>query len=116
MSVIAETAHAKLNLFLHITGKRADGFHLLESLVVFTVFGDLLTFSPSDTVSLSIAGEFSAALQQDKNNNLVLRAAQALQAAAHCHKGAAIHVEKNIPIAAGLGGGSGAKQSRAVSF
>lgn len=98
-------APAKLNLFLHITGKRADGYHFLESLVVFTSHADTLTFKKSASLSLSVSGEF-ATTSGNVEDNLVLRAARALQNAAECHESAAISLEKNIPVGAGLGGGS----------
>lgn len=104
--IIIERAPAKLNLFLHITGKRADGYHLLESLVVFTEFGDRLSFSPAPELSLHLTGEFSAALQHEQAQNLVMRAAHVLRETFGVTAGAMITIEKNIPIAAGLGGGS----------
>ncbi len=98
------TAPAKLNLFLHVTGKRADGYHLLESLTAFTEFGDELDIAPAETVSLHITGNYAGLLQ--KEDNLVLRAARLLQAEAGIMAGAQITLHKNIPVGAGLGGGS----------
>ncbi|MBN8542870.1 MAG: 4-(cytidine 5'-diphospho)-2-C-methyl-D-erythritol kinase [Alphaproteobacteria bacterium] len=98
-------APAKLNLYLHIQGKRADGYHLLESLVVFTEFGDVLTAEQADALTLSIHGEFADA-SGNTADNLVLRAAQALQSACHISQGAKLTLTKNIPVGAGLGGGS----------
>jgi 4-diphosphocytidyl-2-C-methyl-D-erythritol kinase len=97
-------AHAKLNLFLHITGKREDGYHLLESLVVFTSLHDVLTIAESDTLEFSMDGEFAEPAGND--NNLVLRAARLLELEAASARGAALHLTKNIPVGAGLGGGS----------
>lgn len=91
---------AKLNLCLHVTGKRADGFHLLQSLAVFASLGDVLDIETADTLSLTLAGPFAQALSE--GGNLVLKAAQALQAG----KGARMVLHKNIPVGAGLGGGS----------
>jgi 4-diphosphocytidyl-2-C-methyl-D-erythritol kinase len=98
------TAPAKLNLNLHITGKRADGYHLLESLVVFTQFGDTLELRSADHLSLDIGGPFAAGLNRD--DNLVLRAARGLQKLSGSSKGAHIILTKYIPVGAGLGGGS----------
>jgi 4-diphosphocytidyl-2-C-methyl-D-erythritol kinase len=94
-------APAKLNLFLHVGEKRADGFHLLESLIVFVEEADILTIEPAEELSLTIVGPFADALK-DEPDNLVLRAARALDATL----GAAITLEKNLPISAGIGGGS----------
>ncbi len=105
---IVRTAAAKVNLSLQIVGKRPDGYHELESLVVFADFGDRLSFRHSETLSLQVRGPFAAALQ-DTKENLVLRAARGLLAGAEFEgnpPGAAIHLEKCLPVAAGLGGGS----------
>ncbi len=100
MPQLIENAWAKVNLCLHITGKRADGFHLLESLVVFPKFGDVLQVSESDCLSLTIDGPFSKGLST--SNNLVLQAANLLAT----NRGAAIRLTKNLPIFSGIGGGS----------
>ncbi|WP_372839616.1 4-(cytidine 5'-diphospho)-2-C-methyl-D-erythritol kinase [Phaeovulum sp.] len=97
---IEEAAPAKVNLTLHITGQRADGYHLLDSLVVFAEVGDRLTFAPSDDLSLAISGPLAAGVPT-AGDNLVLRAAAALGGG-----GVAITLEKHLPMAAGLGGGS----------
>jgi len=102
---VTEHAPAKLNLFLHVVGKRWDGYHLLESLVVFTEFGDTLEFYPDDTLSLDITGEFSDKIVADENNS-VLKAARTLKEKIGCRHGARITLRKRIPVAAGLGGGS----------
>jgi 4-diphosphocytidyl-2-C-methyl-D-erythritol kinase len=94
-------APAKVNLFLHVTGKRADGYHLLDSLAVFPNTGDKLAAAPAPTLSLTIAGTFAAALQ-NAPDNLILRAARLLWP----EGGAALHLEKNLPVASGIGGGS----------
>jgi 4-diphosphocytidyl-2-C-methyl-D-erythritol kinase len=88
-------------LFLHVTGKRADGYHLLDSLAVFPAVGDFLAVEPDDSLSLKITGPFGAALAADRDN-LVLRAARLLKA----DGGAKLTLEKNLPVASGIGGGS----------
>ena len=97
-------ARAKLNLYLHITGKRADGYHELESLVVFTDLADQLHIAAASELTLRIEGAFAAGLST--SDNLVLHAARALQRHTGTKQGAAITLEKHIPVGAGLGGGS----------
>ena len=94
-------APAKLNLFLHVGAKRADGFHALESFVVFAECGDRLTFAPSDVLELKVTGLFAKSLPAFPDN-LVLKAAHLLEDG----RGATITLEKNLPVASGLGGGS----------
>ncbi len=98
-------APAKINLSLHVTGRRADGYHLLDSVVAFAGAHDVVTATQADTLSLSVAGPFAPALAQDPDN-LVLRAARALAEAAGVPPRAALHLEKNLPVASGIGGGS----------
>ncbi len=98
-------APAKLNLYLHVVGRRADGYHLLDSLVAFAAEHDVLSVRPAAKLSLRISGPFAAALRRQKNN-LVLRAARMLADRAGPTAGAKIHLVKNLPVAAGLGGGS----------
>lgn len=93
-------APAKLNLNLRIVGKREDGFHLLQSLVAFLSLADEIEIAPASGLSLEIAGPFGG--QISAADNLVLRAARALDAS----RGAKITLHKNIPVGAGLGGGS----------
>ncbi len=100
-----EAAPAKINLFLHVVGKRADGYHLLDSLVVFTAAGDRLSVRAADTLSLQVTGPFAAGLDQE-GDNLVLRAARALAEAAGIAPRASLILEKNLPVASGIGGGS----------
>ena len=95
-----ERAPAKINLFLHVGTKRADGFHPLQSLAVFTDMGDVLEISPATDLSLTIDGPFSKGLDGE-GDNLVLRAARALDA-----NGARLKLTKNLPVASGIGGGS----------
>lgn len=94
-------APAKINLFLHVGAKRADGFHALESLVAFTEVGDRLTFTPAKTLSLQAEGPFAGKLPPPEDN-LITRAARALGG----ERGASIVLEKILPVASGLGGGS----------
>lgn len=98
-------APAKINLCLHVGGRRADGYHALESLVCFAETGDFLTFASAEALSLSVGGPFAAGLA-DHDGNLVLRAAEALAAQLKTQKGAAITLTKNLPVASGIGGGS----------
>lgn len=93
-----EAAPAKLNLTLHVTGQRADGYHILDSLVVFLALGDVVTLSPGP-LSLAITGPFAGDLAPDADN-LCLRAARL------AGQSAAIVLEKNLPVASGIGGGS----------
>lgn len=99
-------APAKVNLTLRVGGPRADGYHPLESLVVFADWGDTLTALPAGTLTLSLAGPGAEGLKADPQN-LVLKAAYALRAAADKPElGAALTLDKHLPVAAGLGGGS----------
>lgn len=100
-------APAKLNLYLHITGRRSDGYHLLDSLFVFTTYSDIITITPSDQLSLTIDGDFYAALSDELiEKNLVYRAAKILREKYTVKRGAHIHLKKQIPVGSGLGGGS----------
>lgn len=100
-------APAKLNLFLHITGRRDDGYHLLESVFIFTDVGDDIIITPSASLSLHINGLFQPLLCNEPiEKNLAYRAALLLQKKYHVTAGAHIHLTKNIPVGAGLGGGS----------
>ena len=101
--MISEHAPAKINLALHLRRRRGDGYHDLESIFAFTQFGDTLTAGAADALSLTLSGPAAADVGDD---NLVLRAARALAAAAGVKHGARLHLEKHIPVAAGLGGGS----------
>jgi 4-diphosphocytidyl-2-C-methyl-D-erythritol kinase len=102
---LAETAYAKINLALHVRRRRADGYHALETLFAFAEEGDKLTVSAADTLSLTIAGRFANGLTSGPDN-LVLRAAAAVQSSFGIKAGAALHLDKRLPIAAGIGGGS----------
>lgn len=105
MTAFSEFAPAKINLYLHVIGRRDDGYHLLDSLVVFAGVGDRLTVSPADGLSLSVSGHFAAGLQNE-GDNLVLRAARALAADAGVPATGRLVLEKNLPVASGIGGGS----------
>jgi 4-diphosphocytidyl-2-C-methyl-D-erythritol kinase len=104
-SVIDVFAPAKVNLYLHVTGRRADGYHLLDSLIVFAGVGDTICFAPADELSLTVEGPQAAKLSAEPDN-LVLRAARRLAEAAGRTAGAAITLIKRLPVAAGIGGGS----------
>ncbi len=110
---IEEIAPAKINLCLHVTGQRADGYHLLESIVTFTTFGDRLTFAHAEADSFEVSGPFGAFVPTSaagEQANLVLRARDLLRKALAARsidtQPVAIHLEKNLPVAAGIGGGS----------
>ncbi|KAB7614772.1 4-(cytidine 5'-diphospho)-2-C-methyl-D-erythritol kinase [Amylibacter sp. SFDW26] len=99
---INELARAKINLCLHVTGQRDDGYHLLDSLVVFADTGDDISIKASVGFSLEIDGPFAEGLSAGYDN-LVLKAAKLFEP--HC-EGAAITLTKNLPVASGIGGGS----------
>ena len=101
----SETGPAKVNLYLRVVGKRADGYHLLDSLAVFAGAGDLLSAREADDLSLSLTGPFGAALAAEPDN-LVLRAARALADFAGLAPRAHLTLEKHLPVASGIGGGS----------
>ncbi len=104
------SAPAKLNLFLHITGRRADGYHLLQSVFMLIDWCDTLHFEtrPNGQISRSdvLAANPNSTIERLPPNDLTVRAATALQAATGCTKGVHISIKKNIPIQAGMGGGS----------
>jgi len=101
----AEKAPAKVNLTLRVIGRRADGYHEIESLVAFADVGDALTFSPGGALALSVAGPTAAAAGQIADN-LVLKAACALAERVGRLKLGGFALSKRLPVAAGLGGGS----------
>lgn len=109
---ICRTAGAKLNLALHVRGKRADGYHALDSVFVHCLDGDEMWVEPADDVSLTVTGPCAAGLGSGADN-LVMRAARLLADAfadferpAAASQGAAITLVKNLPLASGIGGGS----------
>ncbi len=105
MLALTEAAPAKVNLYLHVVGRRPDGYHLLDSLVVFAGIGDRLHVEPAPELSLVITGPFAAGLTAEADN-LVLRAAHALASATGMPPSGRITLEKHLPIASGIGGGS----------
>lgn len=100
----AHMARAKINLFLHVGARREDGFHPLQSLAIFTAFGDRLSVTEAGELSLEVEGPFASALTD--GDNLVLKAARALAAHVNRRAGAKITLDKKLPVASGMGGGS----------
>ena len=99
---LSEPAPAKVNLCLHVTGRRNDGYHLLDSLVAFPAIGDLIEAEPARALSLSVRGSFGNELAVSAGNS-VLAAAEALRPVG---VGAALRLTKRLPVASGVGGGS----------
>lgn len=96
-------APAKLNLFLHITGRRADGYHLLQTLFQFLDHGDTLHFTPREDGQIRLLTELPGVAAED---NLILRAARRLQQVSDTRLGADIVLDKRLPMGGGIGGGS----------
>jgi 4-diphosphocytidyl-2-C-methyl-D-erythritol kinase len=106
MAAVSGRAPAKVNLFLHVGPLEADGYHPLASLVAFADVGDHLTVEPAERLSLAVCGPFAGAIDGE-SDNLVLRAMRALGASAGIGEpGLRIILDKQLPVAAGLGGGS----------
>lgn len=103
--MLIEFAPAKVNLFLRVVGRRDDGYHLLDSLVVFPAVGDELRAEPADGLSLRVLGPHARALDGE-TDNLVLRAARRLAVATGVPRGARLVLDKRLPVASGIGGGS----------
>jgi len=107
--MIVESAAAKINLALHVIARRADGYHLLDTLVTFADIGDDLTADQAETLTLTVTGPFAAQLG-DGDDNLVLQAARALRDHVGPRPGrtlgASLRLTKNLPVASGIGGGS----------
>ncbi len=103
--MLTEAARAKVNLYLHVVGRRADGYHLLDSLAVFPGAADHLSAGPADVLTLEVEGPGAAGLGAGPDN-LVLRAARALASAAGMEAGARLVLDKRLPVASGIGGGS----------
>src|SRR5260221_5578903 len=99
-------APAKLNLYLHVVGRRADGYRVLDSLVASAARGDEVTAEPAPALSLAVRGPYAAALADAPRDNLVWRAAERLAAQAGRPAAAALTLIKNLPVASGIGGGS----------
>lgn len=96
-------APAKLNLFLHVVGRRADGYHLLQTVFRFIDRADQLRFSPCNDGAIILSTPLPGVAPE---TDLTVRAARLLQAATGCRQGASIELEKNLPMGGGLGGGS----------
>jgi 4-diphosphocytidyl-2-C-methyl-D-erythritol kinase len=103
--LLTAIAPAKLNLALHITGKRPDGYHTIETLVAFADQGDVLTIAPAAEITLEVIGPFAGECGAPEEN-LVLRVAHELRARLGIAMGAHMVLEKHLPVGAGLGGGS----------
>lgn len=104
--MVSRLAPAKINLALHVTGRRDDGYHLLDMLVVFAAHGDRISIQASDHDRFTVSGPFAKTIPLDASN-LVLKARDALRAhSGHTLPPIAIHLEKSLPIASGIGGGS----------
>ncbi|MFQ5984000.1 MAG: 4-(cytidine 5'-diphospho)-2-C-methyl-D-erythritol kinase [Alphaproteobacteria bacterium] len=100
-------APAKVNLYLHVLGRRTDGYHLLDSLVAFAGVFDRLEAAPAEDLSLTVTGPAAAALRRKgARANLVTSAARLLAEAGSVKKGARMRLFKRVPVGAGLGGGS----------
>ncbi|HVZ51163.1 MAG TPA: 4-(cytidine 5'-diphospho)-2-C-methyl-D-erythritol kinase [Pseudolabrys sp.] len=104
-ATLVEQAPAKINLTLRVIGKRADGYHELESLVAFADFADALSLTPADDLALEISGPHAEACGTQADN-LVLKAQAALAARVPGLRAGRFHLVKNLPVAAGIGGGS----------
>ena len=107
--LFSKTANAKINLNLSVLGKRPDGYHALDSLVTFAALGDELSVSSSDELSLTYKGAFASDLKSSfvvQADDLVLKAAKALQQESGTLMGALLQLTKSVPLGAGLGGGS----------
>ena len=105
--MIREAAPAKINLWLHVGPVRADGLHAIESLFVFAEDGDIVSAAPARELTLAVEGPFASALSGfPVESNLVFKAASLLKKAARVKQGAALTLDKRLPVAAGIGGGS----------
>jgi len=104
-NIISSIAPAKINLFLHVTGKRPDNYHLINSIFAFSEFGDKIKICESQKDELLITGEFSNQIE-DSLDNLVFKTADIIREQYNIEKPIKIHLEKNIPVGAGMGGGS----------
>lgn len=105
VTTIKTTAPAKINLTLHVTGQRDDGYHELDSLVVFAEVGDNITATRAVDMRLTVSGPFAVGVPTD-SSNLMMKAAETLREVRGVKMGAHLHLEKNLPHAAGIGGGS----------
>jgi len=105
LSSLTETGYAKLNLALHVRGKRDDGYHEIETIFAFCEDGDVLSGEAADELSLEVSGPFGADTPVD-DANLVIEAARVVRLATGVSGGVRLHLIKNLPIASGIGGGS----------
>ncbi|MFY9179949.1 MAG: 4-(cytidine 5'-diphospho)-2-C-methyl-D-erythritol kinase [Venatoribacter sp.] len=103
MTSFSLPAPAKLNLFLHITGQRSDGYHNLQTIFQFLDYGDSLSFSLREDGHVVLTPDIAGVASQD---NLIFKAAQLLKEKTGCSLGASIHLDKILPMGGGLGGGS----------
>ena len=103
MSTLSLPSPGKINLFLHITGQRSDGYHNLQTLFQLLDFGDKLVFRSNRSGNIKINGNIDGV---DEKNNLIFHAATLLQKSTGCDLGCTIDLTKNLPMGAGLGGGS----------
>lgn len=103
MNALRLPAPAKLNLMLHITGRRADGYHELQTLFQFLDYGDELAFTPRSDGAIHLHTELPGV---DHDSNLIVRAARLLQSRSGCTQGADIQLLKRLPMGGGIGGGS----------
>lgn len=101
--VLSAAAYAKVNLYLHVTGKHQNGYHLLDSLVVFANVGDVIEVAPANELKITVTGEYASYVSAD---NSVKKAADGLRKHFDIHTGAHITLHKNLPVGAGIGGGS----------
>jgi len=107
MTIIKEFAPAKLNLYLHITGRRADGYHDLDSLVAFATIGDEVLLRAANHFTFEVTGPQAQALaHEDQSHNLAVKAAQSLSKSTGHSLNAHLTLVKNLPVASGIGGGS----------
>ena len=100
----SETAYAKINLVLHVRKRLPDGYHRIETIFAFLDRGDLVSVGPGKDLSLGIGGPFAEGLSI--SGNLVLQAAEQLAESSNVTRGASIHLDKRLPVASGIGGGS----------
>ena len=116
-AILRGFAPAKINLTLHVTGRRADGYHTLESLVAFADIGDEIELTPADDFSFIVDGPFSSALAgEPADRNLAVRAAQLMAQNFSRSLSGRLRLTKNLPVAAGLGGGSADAAAAARMF
>ena len=105
-NIVTIAAPAKVNLYLYVTGKKEDGYHEIDTVVVFTALHDVVSVVPHHSLNLEQEGPFSSYLSEKRETNLVHRAAKALAELVGIPSKASITLHKAIPVAAGLGGGS----------